>query len=97
MAFAYKQYTLYGYVSSGMILVNLFHLIYVFDGQFNEKSILTTMDITTEVPFSFFIFTFHSFIFSSYFLHIFFTPPPSPSPSTLPPLLLLLVHFLFKE
>lgn len=50
---AYKQYTLYGYVSTGMILVNIFHLIYVFDGQYNEKSILSTMDITTEVPFSF--------------------------------------------
>lgn len=46
---AYKQYTLYGYVSTGMILVNIFHLIYVFDGQYNEKSILSTMDITTEV------------------------------------------------
>lgn len=46
---AYKQYTLYGYVSTGMILINIFQFIYVIDGQYFEKSILSTMDITTEV------------------------------------------------
>jgi len=48
LAMAYKQYQLHNYISNGMILVNLFHLIYVFDAHVNEKSILTTMDITTE-------------------------------------------------
>jgi len=48
LGMAYKQYTLHGYVSTGMILVNIFHLIYVFDAHYNEESILTTMDITTE-------------------------------------------------
>jgi len=48
LAMAYKQYTIHGSVSTGMILVNIFHLIYVFDAHINEKSILTTMDITTE-------------------------------------------------
>jgi len=48
LAMAYRQYTLHSTVSNGMILVNIFHLIYVFDAHINEKSILTTMDITTE-------------------------------------------------
>ena len=31
-----------------MVLVNIFQLIYVWDALFNEKAILTTMDITTD-------------------------------------------------
>jgi len=45
---AYTQYQRYGYVTNSMVLVTLFHFIYVLDAQLNEKSILTTMDITTE-------------------------------------------------
>jgi len=48
LAMAYKQYTTIGYVTNGMILVNLFQFIYVLDAHISEKSILTTMDITTE-------------------------------------------------
>lgn len=31
-----------------MILINIFQFIYVLDAHVSEKSILTTMDITTE-------------------------------------------------
>jgi hypothetical protein len=31
-----------------MLLVNAFHLLYVADAMLNEKSILTTMDITSD-------------------------------------------------
>jgi len=48
IAMAYKQYQSLGYVTNSMVLVTLFHFIYVLDAQLNEKSILTTMDITTE-------------------------------------------------
>ncbi|CAM9605547.1 unnamed protein product [Ectocarpus sp. 6 AP-2014] len=43
-----KQRELQGYVSSSMIMVNVFQGLYVWDGLFFERSILTTMDITTE-------------------------------------------------
>lgn len=43
-----KQRELQGYVSASMIMVNLFQGLYVWDGLFFERSILTTMDITTE-------------------------------------------------
>eukprot|EP00241_Pyramimonas_parkeae_P006341 CAMPEP_0114241128 /NCGR_PEP_ID=MMETSP0058-20121206/9472_1 /TAXON_ID=36894 /ORGANISM="Pyramimonas parkeae, CCMP726" /LENGTH=424 /DNA_ID=CAMNT_0001353643 /DNA_START=11 /DNA_END=1285 /DNA_ORIENTATION=+ len=45
---AHKQFTRTGAVSWPMILVNLFHLLYVCDGLWFERSILTTMDITTD-------------------------------------------------
>lgn len=48
LAMAYKQYQLHGSVSSGMILINIFQLIYIFDACYCEKSFLSTMDITTE-------------------------------------------------
>ena len=38
----------YAQVSPAMILVNVFQLIYVCDALWNEASVLTTMDITTE-------------------------------------------------
>lgn len=48
LAFAYQQYQKLGYVTNAMILVNAFELWYIADGLYNEKSILTTMDITTD-------------------------------------------------
>lgn len=60
LGMAYKQYTTLGadiasaeltspgYVTNSMILVNVFQFIYVLDAHISEKSILTTMDITTE-------------------------------------------------
>uniref|UniRef100_A0A7S2SL17 Delta(14)-sterol reductase ERG24 n=1 Tax=Eucampia antarctica TaxID=49252 RepID=A0A7S2SL17_9STRA len=47
-AFAVVQKEKLGYVSGSMILVNLFQGFYVWDALFNERSILTTMDITTD-------------------------------------------------
>eukprot|EP00877_Chromochloris_zofingiensis_P005131 jgi/Chrzof1/14619/Cz09g09210.t1 len=48
LAMAYKQYKQLGYVTNSMLLVNIFELWYIADGLYNEKSILTTMDITTD-------------------------------------------------
>lgn len=35
-------------VSGSMLLVNVFQLVYVWDALYNERAILTTMDITTD-------------------------------------------------
>lgn len=43
-----KQREIQGFVSASMIMVNVFQGLYVWDGLFFERSILTTMDITTE-------------------------------------------------
>lgn len=43
-----KQREVLGYVSAPMIMVNVFQGLYVWDGLFFERAILTTMDITTE-------------------------------------------------
>lgn len=48
LAFAYQQYLKLGYVTNSMLLVNAFELWYIADALYNEKSILTTMDITTD-------------------------------------------------
>eukprot|EP00879_Flechtneria_rotunda_P016886 GHRR01017676.1.p1 GENE.GHRR01017676.1~~GHRR01017676.1.p1 ORF type:complete len:424 (+),score=84.03 GHRR01017676.1:223-1494(+) len=48
LAFAYQQYKQLGYVTNAMLLVNVFQLWYIADGLYNEKAILTTMDITTD-------------------------------------------------
>ena len=48
LAMAYHQYKQQGYVSNSMLLVNAFELWYIADGLYNEPSILTTMDITTD-------------------------------------------------
>lgn len=48
LAFAARQADAFGSVNAGMILVNAFELWYVADGLYNEKAILTTMDITTD-------------------------------------------------
>ncbi|OEU08604.1 Lbr protein [Fragilariopsis cylindrus CCMP1102] len=47
---AQEQYKLnnYEHISGSMILLNVFHFIYVWDSLYNERSILTTMDITTD-------------------------------------------------
>jgi delta14-sterol reductase/lamin-B receptor len=37
-----------GHVSGSMLLINIFQLIYVWDALYNERAILTTMDITTD-------------------------------------------------
>ena len=43
-----RQYQIQGYASTPMILVNLFHGLYVWDALYSERAILTTMDITTD-------------------------------------------------
>lgn len=43
-----QQHQRLGYVSGSMLLINLFQGIYVWDAQFQERAILTTMDITTD-------------------------------------------------
>lgn len=43
-----KQHELRGAVSGPMIAVNAFQFLYVWDAQYFERSILTTMDITTD-------------------------------------------------
>jgi len=48
VACAQEQRKLTGSVSGSMVLLNLFHAIYVWDSMFMEKCILTTMDITTD-------------------------------------------------
>lgn len=45
---AAKQYQVMGYVSGSMILLNIFQGIYVWDALYQERAILTTMDITTD-------------------------------------------------
>ena len=48
MAFVVVQKEKLGYVSGSMILVNVFQGLYVWDAQYQERAILTTMDITTD-------------------------------------------------
>ncbi|PKI84646.1 Erg24p [Malassezia vespertilionis] len=43
-----KQYTLYGHVSYGILLVLFFHTWYVVDSLAHEPTILSQMDITTD-------------------------------------------------
>ena len=43
-----RQYSSLGYVTGSMILVNCFQGFYVWDALFNERAILSTMDITTD-------------------------------------------------
>eukprot|EP00010_Vexillifera_abyssalis_P007141 CAMPEP_0201546794 /NCGR_PEP_ID=MMETSP0173_2-20130828/3159_1 /ASSEMBLY_ACC=CAM_ASM_000268 /TAXON_ID=218659 /ORGANISM="Vexillifera sp., Strain DIVA3 564/2" /LENGTH=363 /DNA_ID=CAMNT_0047955581 /DNA_START=190 /DNA_END=1278 /DNA_ORIENTATION=- len=43
-----KQYNELGYVELSMLAVNAFQALYVWDALYNERSILTTMDITTD-------------------------------------------------
>jgi len=48
LSFLTVQQERLGYVSSSMLLVNAFQLFYVWDALYQEKAILTTMDITTD-------------------------------------------------
>ncbi|GAA93938.1 uncharacterized protein L969DRAFT_43901 [Mixia osmundae IAM 14324] len=48
LALAAKQYADIGRVTDSMVLVVLFHAVYVFDALYNEAAILTQMDITTD-------------------------------------------------
>jgi hypothetical protein len=48
LCMAHRQYVLMGRITNSMVLTNLFQLYYVADGLWNERSILTTMDITTD-------------------------------------------------
>lgn len=43
-----KQYERLGYVTGSMIFVNVFQGLYVWDALYQERAILTTMDITTD-------------------------------------------------
>jgi delta14-sterol reductase len=48
IACAQEQRAQYGSISGSMLLVNIFQAIYVWDAQFQERAILTTMDVTTD-------------------------------------------------
>lgn len=48
LAMAHNQWTQLGRVTNSMVMVNVFQLVYVMDSLWFEKSILTTMDITTD-------------------------------------------------
>ena len=48
LAMMSKQYERLGYVTGSMILINIFQGLYVWDALYQERSILTTMDITTD-------------------------------------------------
>ncbi|KAG2485661.1 hypothetical protein HYH03_015633 [Edaphochlamys debaryana] len=48
LGLAHKQLTTTGSLSNSMLLVNAFQLYYIVDALWNERSILTTMDITTD-------------------------------------------------
>lgn len=48
IALAVKQYSTLGRITDSMVLVLLFEGFYVIDALWNEHSILTTMDITTD-------------------------------------------------
>ena len=48
LAFLKKQYDTLGYISGSMMLINIFQGIYVWDALYQERAILTTMDITTD-------------------------------------------------
>lgn len=43
-----EQYYRTGSVSGSMVLLNIFHAIYVWDALYQERAILSTMDITTD-------------------------------------------------
>ncbi|KZT36640.1 ERG4/ERG24 ergosterol biosynthesis protein [Sistotremastrum suecicum HHB10207 ss-3] len=47
-AMACEQYTRLGAVTDSMVLINAFQFFYVADALYNEPSVLTTMDITTD-------------------------------------------------
>ena len=48
MAMVVKQQEKLGYVSGSMMLINAFQGLYVWDALYQERAILTTMDITTD-------------------------------------------------
>lgn len=48
MAMMLKQHERLGYVTGSMILINIFQGLYVWDALYQERAILTTMDITTD-------------------------------------------------
>jgi len=48
LCMAASQLSRIGYITNGMALVCLFHLVYVADALWYEPAILTTMDITTD-------------------------------------------------
>ena len=47
-AFASKQYDKLGYMTGSMLFVNVFQGLYVWDALYQERAILTTMDITSD-------------------------------------------------
>lgn len=48
IACAQEQLAVYGSISGSMYLINIFQAIYVWDAQYQERAILTTMDVTTD-------------------------------------------------
>lgn len=47
-ACAHQQQAVQGYISVSMMLVNLFQGLYIWDALYQERAILSTMDITTD-------------------------------------------------
>jgi Delta14-sterol reductase len=45
---AYQQHATLGYITGSMYLINIFQGLYVWDALYQERAILTTMDITTD-------------------------------------------------
>jgi delta14-sterol reductase len=48
LGMASKQYQKLGCISGSMILVNIFQNFYIWDALYQERAILTTMDVTTD-------------------------------------------------
>lgn len=48
IACAQEQLAVHGSISGSMWLINIFQAIYVWDAQYQERAILTTMDVTTD-------------------------------------------------
>lgn len=48
ISFLVQQYQKLGYVTGSMLLINFFQGMYVWDALYQERAILTTMDITTD-------------------------------------------------
>lgn len=58
---AVKQHAKRGSVSLSMVSIVLLQGVYVWDALYNEKAILTTMDITTDgLGYIYFLFSFFS-------------------------------------
>ena len=48
LAFLFRQYHNYGYITDSMIIATFSQAVYIFDALYNEPAILTTMDIIQD-------------------------------------------------